>query len=102
MDALLDHIPETLTTETFHFDEMEDKVVLSTEQDVTQIIEENKALQNLVTSIDRWGDMRRVAQVPLSLYLDLYKKGITRDAKTFSRWLNDPDNRFFRTSPGVI
>lgn len=102
MDTLLDYIPETLTSETFHLDEMEDKVVLSTEQDVTQIIEENKALQNLVTSIDRWGDMRRVAQVPLSLYLDLYKKGITRDEKAFKRWLNDPDNRFFRTSPGVI
>jgi len=102
MDTLLDYIPETLTSETFHLDEMEDKVVLSTEQDVTQIIEENKALQNLVTSIDRWGDMRRVAQVPLSLYLDLYKKGITRDEKAFKRWLNDPDNRLFRTSPGVI
>lgn len=102
MDVTLDYTPETLTTETFHFDEMEDKVVIATEQDVTQIIEENKALHNCVTSIDPWKDMRRIAQIPLSLYFDLDRQGITRDAKAFKRWLNDPDNRFFRTSPGVF
>lgn len=102
MDAILDISPETLTTEAFHFDEADDKVVIATEQDVTAIIEENKALHNLVTSIDRWGDMRRVAQIPIGLFFDLQKQGVTRDEKAFKRWLNDPDNRFFRTSPGEI
>ena len=49
-----------------------------------------------------WGDMTRVASIPLSLYFDLKKKGIADDPVAMKRWLNDPDQRFFRTRPGRL
>jgi len=38
----------------------------------------------------------------MNIYMDLVSKGITRTEKDFKKWLNDPDNRFFRTRPGRV
>ena len=45
---------------------------------------------------------RKVASIPLVVWNDLQKKGITRDKAAFKRWLNDPDNKFFRTTSEVV
>ena len=48
--------------------------------------------------------MKHVADIPQALYFDLVQKhGAPRDNPRFwKQWLNDYDNRFFRTSGGAI
>lgn len=45
---------------------------------------------------------RLQASIPMSLYVDLMRKGIFKDQKSIRRWLNDPDNRAFRVSGGKL
>ncbi len=85
---------------TFHGSEDGNTFVIQTEQDTTGIVEANKAAYN--DAPDRWGDMTRVASIPLSLYFDLKKKGIADDPVAMKRWLNDSENRFFRTRGGNV
>lgn len=83
-------------------------IVIATEQDVTDIIEQNKKEYN--ANNGRWGgDVldNKIASVPLTVIDDLNKAGIMKgfdvvDQKRFRKWLNDPDNRFFRTRQGRV
>lgn len=89
-----------------HFDG-DGGLILETKQDVTGIVENNKRLFNEVTSQDKWGDLTKVASLPLTVIDDLNKKGIMRgfaviDETAFKAFLNHPDNRFFRTRPGRV
>jgi hypothetical protein len=34
--------------------------------------------------------------------MELKQQGIIDDPKALRRWLNDPDNRYFRTRPGRV
>ena len=82
--------------------------VIETTQDVTDIIERNKQEYN--NSSTKWGEDvfdNKIASIPMTVVDDLNKKGIMRgfhvlDQKKFFAWLNDPDNRFFRTKQGRI
>ena|ERR1035437_1288918 len=98
---LLDHDAETGLTEYFHYDPDTEGFVIETVQDVTAIIEANKFLYNEDTG-SRQGDLTRVASIPLSIYWGLKQKGIIDDQKRFAAWLNDSDNRFFRTRGGRV
>lgn len=77
------------------------QMIFRVDQDVTQITDVNTAVRN-ETSNKGFGDWVRVASVPLSL---MEKSGLT-DAKAngddrwISNWLNDGDNRAFRTHEG--
>lgn len=42
-------------------------------------------------------DTIHVARIPLNIYRNLQRLGITNDEKAFNAWLNDPDNSVFRT-----
>jgi hypothetical protein len=82
--------------------------VIETKQDVTDIIEKNKQEYN--NSSTKWGEDvfdNTIASIPLTVVDDFNKQGIMRgfhvlDQKKFFAWLNDPDNRFFRTKQGRI
>lgn len=87
-------------TTYFMYDDATDQMTLRKEQDVAPALEANKVLYN--DAPIRWGEGQLVASIPISLYWDLKSKGIVDDQAAFKRWLNDPDNRFFRTRPGVI
>jgi hypothetical protein len=50
----------------------------------------------------KWGDMSRVASIPLSVYYDLKRRGIADDPVALRKWLNDGDNRVFRTREGTV
>ncbi len=102
MDRFFDAVPEAGIVRTFHYDPVEERFWIATEQNVEDLVEQNKAISNEITSLDRHGEMRRVASIPLNVYMELREKGIVQDQKAFKRWLNDPDNRFFRTSPGKV
>ena len=81
--------------------------VLEVRQDVSQIIEQNKAQFNAIDERAKWGEFTKIASLPMVVIDDLNKKGIMRgfavmDQKRFKAFLNDPDNRFFRTRPGEV
>ena len=94
--------PVAKVTETHHYDDTTGISYLDTVQDVTEIVEANKALHNLVDERTPWGGGRRVASIPVTVWEELRKRGITNDPKKFRMWLNDPDNRYFRTAPGKV
>jgi hypothetical protein len=92
--------PELGIRRFFHYDDSDNCFYIETEQDMSPIIEANREAYN--NAPDRWGEWTRVASIPLSIYYDLKKKGIADDDEAMKRWLNDYDNRFFRTKSGVI
>ena len=85
---------------SFQYDADTDEAIISKEQDVSAIIEANKAEFN--DAPDRWGEWTKVGSIPLSVYYELERKGILHDQKALAAWLNDPDNRAFRTRGGTL
>lgn len=100
MRKVLDHDPNTGISHVFYYDDVTDEATITAEQDVDDVVEFNK--QQFNEQHGRWGEFTKVASLPLVVYHDLQKKGVLDDRKAFKRWLNDPDNRFFRTRPGHV
>ncbi len=99
---LLAYDPLTGVETIFHYDDAEDTFTLEDRQtNVRQIVEQNVALANAARS-DWKGDFHHVASLPLVVLHDLKKRGILDDAKAFRKWLNEPDNRVFRTKGGRV
>jgi hypothetical protein len=98
---LFDIDPLTGKKEYWHWDDENQRFTIETEQDVTDLLDLNKAQYNDASSSFK-GDMHKVASIPMNIYMDLKQKGIIDDAKKFKAWLNDPDNRYFRTKPGRV
>lgn len=95
--------PDTGIREDFYYDPDRDRFKIVAVQPVDDILDHNKA--NLAEMDERtpWkGDMHKVASIPLAVYYDLKRRGILDDQKAMKRWLNDPENRHFRTRPGVV
>ena len=80
----------------------DDKIIISETQDVTNIIEMNKRSANEIDKHQPYGEWSKVASIPLTLYYDLKRQGIVDDPARFKKWLNDPDNKFFRTRGGRV
>lgn len=100
--SLVDFDPELKTTTRVYADEENDKLHIVSKQDATDIIEANKAFYNSTDERARYHDMDRVASIPMNLYFDLWRQGIVQDNKRFMKWLDDPENRHFRTRPGSL
>lgn len=103
---LLDHDADSKTTEFYHFDPETQGFVIETRQDISDLIELNKAVVN---DNDGWkGDLHHVAHIPLVVLADLAKQGIVTtggqilDDARFRRWLNDRDNQVFRVKRGRV
>ncbi|MEL0019834.1 MAG: hypothetical protein VW709_08145 [Rickettsiales bacterium] len=85
-----------------------DDMNIVTEQQVDPIIEANKRLANdwrygnLIGNTQR--HQQKVAEIPSALYYDLVKKlgDPKHNLKAWKRWLNDPENRAFRTIGGTV
>jgi hypothetical protein len=90
-----------------------DQLIIEQKQDISAIIEHNKALYN--QSMDRKGwngnnafaPENKVASIPLVVFAELEKQGITRgfqvlDMDRFKAFLNNPDNQVFRTRMGTV
>jgi hypothetical protein len=106
MKKILSHDPLTGVTNIAHMPDA-DTFVVETKQDVSQIIEQNKAMYAQTSESTRWGEWTHIAQIPLSVFQELNKKGICRgfhivDPTAMKAWLNDPDNRHFRVRPGRV
>lgn len=85
-----------------------DEITIKQEQDVTELLEQNKKEYNNADS--KWSDElfgNKVASIPFTAVDKLNKEGIMKgftvlDQKRFFAWLNDPANLFFRTKPGQL
>lgn len=98
-----DYDDATGIVRSVHFQSSDDAYTFVTRQDVTPIAEDAKAHFNSVDERTPWkGEMHRVASIPMTIFMDLQKKGIIKDKKAFAAWLNHPDNRVFRTRPGKV
>lgn len=91
----------------WHYDDDTDQVTIETRQGAQdtykQLIDQNAAYRNQTSRKTPYRDgMHHVARVPLVILEDLMRKGYHRDKKAMKRWLNDPDNRVFRTREGVV
>jgi len=102
MDQIYEkELPSGVTDEVWT-DDIDGKLHFKSEQDVTEIVERNKALYNDAGERPRWGSGRVVASIPMAVYADLQRQGILNDQKALHKWLMDPDNRAFRTMPGDL
>lgn len=78
-------------------------------EDVGDLLDANKALathngKHIGRNKDEW---RHLARIPMSVYMELMRQKVISDdghsvvdQKALRRWLNDPENRYFRTSEG--
>lgn len=88
-----------------------DNLIVKKSQDISHLIEYNKSQYNQSDERQRWDGNNaygnKVASIPLVVFNELDKLGITRgfsiiDHKRFKEFLNNPDNRVFRTRTGKI
>lgn len=73
-----------------------------TDYAVQPTIDENTAMRNMADK--GWkGDYHKVASIPLNLFYDKLQPAIQQgDDAYVSRWLNDSDNRAWRSKEGRI
>ncbi len=78
------------------------RYVYRTDYPVTNLVSENAAVRNSAERVWR-GDWHRVASVPLNIFHEQLAPAIQQsDDGYLSRWLNDGDNRAFRTKDGRV
>lgn len=100
---LFDFDPVTGTKKIWHYDADKDEAVIETIFDTSNLVETNKAMFNAVDERANWkGDMHLVASIPMELFMQWKSEGKLDDQAFLKKWLNDPDNRLFRTRPGEV
>ena len=82
---------------------MADAVYFHSEQEVSPIIERNKADRkafavNKNSGSGRYGEMTMVARIPNIVVDQLMREGLWWDKKAMKKWLNDPNNKGWRTA----
>lgn len=97
---LFDTDPLTGITRYWHLKENGEYVIETVQK--LDVDESNTRARNATDKRTKWGEMSRVASIPLSVYYELKRQGIVDDQKAFKKWLNDPDNRAFRTREGTV
>lgn len=103
---LFDHDPTTGVTEYFHVLEDGKEWAIETRQDLSGLVEVAKSVANDRTG--GWGELTHIAWLPPVIQMRLMQKGILGkggqilDDVAYRKWLNDPDNRAFRTKLGRV
>ena len=101
MRRLFEKDPLTGITRYWRHNPLDDTAYIETVQHVEDMLDANKAEYGAADS--GWkGDMHKVASIPMAVYHDLKARGIVDDPVRLKAWLNDPDNRYFRTRPGKV
>lgn len=80
-----------------------EKDVFRVDQNVTSVVSENAAVRNVAEKAWR-GDWHRVASIPLNIAYDhgLVEAQKQQDHTFIGKYLNDSDNRAWRTKDGAI
>lgn len=93
---------------TYLHDPEDGQMIIETQQKVDGLLEANKLQNNAWEYGKLIGNTQahhqKVAEIPSTIYMQLREKfGDMRDnPKAWKRWLNDPENRFFRTGGGRV
>ncbi|PWL17398.1 hypothetical protein DKP76_11510 [Falsochrobactrum shanghaiense] len=79
-----------------------EKTVIRTDYPITATVAENEKARNEAGKA--WtGDWHRIASVPLNIYHEQLAEAERQgDKKFISSWLNDSDNRAWRTKEGRV
>ena len=97
--------------ETFWHDNNDGTYTIETKQHIKEVLEANKRKANDYEKGSMIGNTQRhwqhVAEIPNNLYLELTQKfgdpsNNPEASKKWKRWLNDSENRFFRTGGGSM
>ena len=86
----------------YHWDNIDEKMVVESTQDTASILELNKEERNDFDT-QKNSDMKykegwtKVATIPNIVIDQLMKDGVWFDKKKMKQWLNDPANKYFRT-----
>jgi hypothetical protein len=106
MQRLFDRDPFTRIQRVFVGADDGRSFQLVTQQDVEGIVEDAKYNYNITSHkrVKKFGNdfATLAAQIPLTLYWDLVRKGIADDDAAMKKWMNDPDNKFFRLQNGTV
>lgn len=93
----------------FSYDAADDTFTVESRQDAELPLAMARAQRVDTDRHTRYRDgLHKVATIPLTVLMELSKKGIVSaggavlDKAAFARWLNDPDNRAFRTREGRV
>jgi hypothetical protein len=76
----------------------DNKNVYHTTQNVQPILDNCKNLSYNTQS----KELKHVAEIPMVIYQQAIREGWANDKAQWKKWLNDPDNRLFRTWKGRI
>ena len=116
-EALLSYDEKTGKTEIYHYDQIEERSVIQTRQDIEPILEINRMDYNSFDENARWGNplkpsqetFHHVARIPEAIMEQMpaelrqgFMSGKGLHSKTWKKWLNDPHNKMFKTRPGKI
>jgi hypothetical protein len=71
-------------------------LVFTHSQNTRPIVESAKRIASNFDPLVR-RDTVHVARIPMVIWQNLQRLGITKDEAALNRWLNDPDNCVFRT-----
>ena len=86
-------------------DEPDNTISITTHQEVEPILDQNKIEYNAYgdkLSLGKRGDWHKVASIPFNVYEQWKNEtngAIEKDPKLLAKYLNDPDNKFFKTAP---
>lgn len=101
MRRVFEKDPLTGITRYWRHNPGDDTAYLETEQEVGDVLDLNKRAYNDAST--GWKqDMHKVASIPLAVYYELKRQGVLDDERRLKAWLNDPDNRAFRTKQGRV
>ena len=89
---------DTRTNFVSEFATEDDKFVYHTKQNVAQILKHVKDLQEFKPG----KELRHVAEVPMVIYQKAIREGWANDKAKWKKWLNDPNNKLFRTWQGKV
>jgi len=76
----------------------DDKMICHTKQNIQPTLDYVKNLSEYKPG----KEFRHVAEIPMVIYQQMVRDGSINDKKALKKWLNDPDNRLFRTWKGRI
>ena len=97
----LDYDPVMGIRETFHYDPDTEEAWVEYEEDLQTVVDTAKALHADTDERARYHDgFNHVGYIP-PIIQHMHPE-LMYDNKALAKWLNNPDNRFFRTRPGKI
>ena len=87
--------------------EADNKLIIENSQDISTVLESNKSRYAATDERARWSEFEHIGWIPDSVIIELNRQNILRgyavvDQKKFKAWLNDSDNRHFRSRPGRV